>query len=104
MSGIYDMTITVNFLIQATRVLHVGNYDEDELVMITNFMGAVDEEILNEYNGTCTILSYENDLHLYIEILNALIGIFEEREEYEKCDVLKKKKDESIIILNKKTI
>ena len=39
MSGnIYNMDMTINFLLQATRVLHVGNYDEDELSMITNFM------------------------------------------------------------------
>ena len=58
MSGnIYNMDMTINFLLQATRVLHVGNYDEDELSMITNFMVAVDNDILNDYNNTCTIVS-----------------------------------------------
>ena len=41
------MDMTSNFLLQAMRVLHVGNYDEDELVMVTNFVVAVDNEILN---------------------------------------------------------
>ena len=104
MTGIYNMTMTVNFLLQATRVLQVGNYDEDELVMITNFMSSIDNEILNEYNCTCTILSYESDLELYIEIVDVLIGIFEDREEYEKCQILKDKKDEAIKIMKNKMI
>ena len=96
--------MTSNFLLQAMRVLHVGNYDEDELVMVTNFMVAVDNEILNDYNNTCTILTYDNDLELYVEILDALISIFEDREEYEICSVLKEKKEDAEIIIENKTI
>ena len=72
--------------------------------MIFNFMTAIDNEILNDYNNTCTIISYDNDLQLYIEILDELISIFEEREEYEKCEILKIKKEESLIIMENKTI
>ncbi len=96
--------MTINFLLQATRVLHFGNYDEDELTMFYNYLTALDNEILNDYYSTCTILSYDSDLELYVEIVNALINIFEEREEYEKCLKLKSKKEESIIIMNNKTI
>ncbi len=98
------MDMTSNFLLQAMRVLHVGNYDEDELIMVTNFMVAVDNEILNDYNNTCTILTYDNDLELYVEILDALISIFEEREEYEICSVLKEKKEDAEIIIENKII
>jgi hypothetical protein len=105
MSDIYnDMSMSINFLLQSTRVLHNDNYDEDELEMVTNFMVAVDNEILNEYNNTCTIISYDNDLQLYIEIVDELIRIFEEREDYEKCEMLKHKKDDSIEIMKTKTI
>ena len=96
--------MNLNFLLQSTRVLSVNNYDEDELIMIFNFMTAIDNEILNDYNNTCTIISYDNDLQLYIEILDELINIFEEREEYEKCEILKIKKEESLIIMENKTI
>ena len=94
---------TINFLLQATRILHVGNYEEDELRMIYDFTIELDNVILIEYLNTSSILSYANDLELYIEILEVLIGIFEEREEYEKCNVLKIKKEDSIelIKLNK---
>ena len=96
--------MNLNFLLQATRVLNKGEYDEDELIMIFNFMTAIDNEILNDYNNTCTIISYDSDLQLYIEILDALISIFEEREEYEKCEILKNKKEDSLIIMESKTI
>jgi len=98
------MEMTINFLLQTMRVLHVGNYDEDELIMIYNYLIALDNEILNDYFNTCTILSYDNDLVLYIEILDTAIQIFEEREEYEQCQLLKNKKEESINITNNKTI
>ena len=104
MSGIYDMSLPMNFLLQATRVLNHNTYDEDELSMITNFMCAVDNDILNDYNNTCTIVSYDSDLQLYIEIIEALIVIFEEREEYEICGILKDKRDDSVEIMKTKTI
>lgn len=96
--------MSVNFLLQATRVLHVDNYDEEELRMIYNFVINLDNDILNDYNSTCTILSYDNDLELYIEIIDSLIQVFEDREEYEKCELLLFKRDESVEIINSKTI
>jgi hypothetical protein len=98
------MDMSVNFLLQATRVLHVDNYDNDDLTMIYNFMVNIDNDILNDYNNTCTILSYDNDLGLYIEIIDSLIQIFEDKEEYEKCELLLFKRDESLEIINSKTI
>lgn len=97
------MAMTLNFLLQATRVLNVGNYDEEELKMIYKFLISLDNTVLNEYNNKCTILSYNNDLELYVEILNSCILIFEKREEYEKCQKLKDKKEESIKIMKTKT-
>ena len=74
--------MTINFLLQTMRVLHVGNYDEEELSMVYNFITSVTDDVLNDYKDTCTILSYENDLELYMEILDICIVIFEDREEY----------------------
>jgi hypothetical protein len=96
--------MSVNFLLQATRVLSFNNYDEDELKMVYDFMISIDNEILNDYNMSCSIMIYNNDLELYIEIIDALINIFEDREEYEKCQLLVDKKEESLIILEKNTI
>ena len=92
--------MSINFLLQATRVLSFGNYDDVELSMTYNYLTALDNDILNDYFNTCTILAYNNDLELYIEIVETLILVFEEREEYEKCAKLIKKKEESINIIN----
>ncbi len=93
------MENSFGFLLQATRVLHVGNYDDEELTLIYKFVVSLDNEILNDYYSTCTILTYYNDLELYLEIVEALIMIYEENEEYEKCIELKIKEEESIKIM-----
>lgn len=98
------MDMSFNFLIQATRVLHVGNYDESDIKMVFDYVMSLDNDILNDYYSTCSILSYNNDLELYVEIVDALIKIYEEREEYENCEMLMIKKEESIKIMNINTI
>jgi hypothetical protein len=94
------MDMSINILLQATRVLSFGNYDDVELSMTYNYLTALDNEILNDYFNTCTILAYNNDLELYIEIVETLIIVFEEKEEYEKCAKLIRKKEESLNIIN----
>ena len=89
--GIF-MNMSVSFLLQATRVLHVGNYD-DEVRMIYDYIRNVDNDMIFEYINKKTILSYNNDLELLIEIIDRMIEILEETEEYEKCLVLKNKKE-----------
>lgn len=98
------MDISFSFLLQATRVLHIGNYDENELASIYDFIVGLDETVLSDYYNTCSILTYPNDLELYIEILEVLIKIYEEKEEYEKCNYLMKKKNQSDIIKTQNTI
>lgn len=93
--------LKINFLLQATRILNVGNYDEDELEMIYKFIVTVDKTILNYYNESKTIFSYLSDLELYIEIVDELIKVYEERENYERCALLINKKQDAINILNK---
>ena len=51
-----QMRMSINFLYKPTRVLHVGNYDDDELEMIHNFIVSVDNDILNHYNITSSYL------------------------------------------------
>jgi hypothetical protein len=95
------MNITVNFLLQATRILHVGNYNDDDLEMVYNFMVNVDNEILIHYLNSKSVLAYESDLELYIELIDVLVSIYENNEEYENCKKLLDKKEEAIIILKK---
>ena len=95
-----QMDISINFLLQTTRVLHVGNYNDEELEMIYNFISKVDKTILFHYLSSKTILSYDSDLELCLEVVNTLISIYEDKEEYEKCVTLTNKKDKIINILN----
>lgn len=98
------MDMSISFLLQATRVLHVGNYDDDEVQMIYDYIRNLDNEIIFHYYSNKTILSYENDLELLIEIIDKMIYILEQTEEYEKCLILKNKKENCIKINLKKTI
>jgi hypothetical protein len=96
--------MSFNFLIQATRVLDKDNLSENELDMVYMYVISLDNDTLNDYNNTCTILSYDNDLELYLEIIDALIKIYEEKEEYEKCSLLIQKKEDATIIIENKNI
>jgi hypothetical protein len=92
------MSDSLNFLLQATKVLHNRNYDANELNLVYDYISTIDNKTLNEYFNSGTILTYKNDLELYVEIVNSMMSIFEEKEEYEKCLELKKKKEESLKI------
>ena len=96
--------MSFNFLIQATRVLHSNGLENDEVEMVTNFVLAIENDVLIDYYNTCTLLSYDNDLQLYIEIIDSLISIHEIDERYEICEKLKKRKEECLVIINNKKI
>lgn len=94
--------MSVSFLLQVTRIIHKKSYDEDDLQMIYDYLKNMDAEILNDYFNTCTVLSYANDLELFSEILDRMISILEEKEEYEKCQDLQLKKLECKSIMLQK--
>lgn len=98
------MNMSVSFLIQATRILHDNDYDDNEVQMIYDYLKTIDNDTLFEYFCTCTIINYDNDLELFVEILDRMIIILEEKEEYEKCHDLQFKKLECKAIKNKKDI
>lgn len=95
--------MSVNFILQAIRILHLGTYMDSELQMIYDFLKSLDNESLIVYHNTNSVLSYGNDLELYIEIIDKLIKIFEDKEAYEKCAVLLDKKNQATGIMNLKT-
>lgn len=104
MNSAIFIDMSISFLLQATRVLHVGNYDDDEVQMIYDYIRSIDNEMIFHYFSNKTILSYENDLELLIEIIDKMIHILESTEEYEKCLILKNKKEECFKINLKKPI
>lgn len=92
MSKIVVPNTSITFLLQATKILHKGSYTIDDLNVIFNFINNINDDIINEYINNGTILSYDNDLELFIEIMDKVLLIFEAKEEYEKCHVIKNKK------------
>lgn len=93
------MEVSFNFLIQATRVLNIDEYNKDDLNMIYKFLLSLDNETLINYNYKQTLIGYQNDLELYLDIINSMISIFEITEEYERCQNLLIKKNKTINLL-----
>ena len=97
--GIYH-NMSINFLLQSLKTLYQGDYTDDETFMIYTYLKNIDNNNLITYLNTNTLLDYENDLDLYVEVLALLISVFESKEEYEKCDDLLEKKEQSIKIMH----
>ena len=86
------MEATFKFLLQASRLLSDGNYVDKDVSYIYDFLISVDNFELNEYFRSNTIFSYKNDLELYVEVVDFIISIYEEKEMFEKCGQLMLKK------------
>lgn len=99
---IFIDVMSINFLLQATRIIHIGNYDDTETRMIYDFLRNLDNATLIDYFSTSSVLSYNNDLELYVEVIDSMIKIFEVEEEYEKCQILYNKKEDAVRIMSTK--
>jgi len=97
---IFIIEMSINFLLQAVRILHIGKCADDEINIIYDYFNKLDNDDLINYFKSNSVLQYDNDLEFCTEIINKLIKIFEEKEEYEKCIVLMVKKNEIIKITN----
>ena len=91
--------MSINFLLQAIRIIHIGSYDETEIRMIYDYLRNLDNVILNDYFNSNQVLHYNNDLELCVELIIKIIKILEDREEYEKCQILLNKREESLDIM-----
>ena len=92
--------MSINFLLQAIRLIHIGRYDDTEIRMIYDYLQNLDNVVLNDYFNSNSILQYNNDLEFCIEVIDKMIKLLEGREEYEKCQILLNKKEESLDIIN----
>lgn len=96
--------MSINFLLQAIRIIHIGSYDDTEIRMIYDYLRNLDNVILNDYFNSNQVLHYNNDLELCVELIIKMIKILEDREEYEKCQILLNKREESLDIMSIKKI
>jgi hypothetical protein len=98
------MDISIKFLLQSVKVITEKKYHLQDLYLIYDFLISVKKDELIKYLKSSTVLSYENDLELYVETIDHLIKIFEDLENYEECIELKKKVDECKELINEKTL
>jgi hypothetical protein len=94
------MEISIKFLLQSVKVINEKKYINQDLYLIYDFLISVEKKELIKYLKSNTVLSYKNDLELYMETIIRLIKIFEDLEYYEECIELKRKIDECNTILN----
>jgi hypothetical protein len=91
--------MSINFLLQAIRIIHLGNYDDTEIRMIYDYLRNLDNVTLIAYFNTYSVIQYNNDLVFCVEVIDKMIKVLEEKEEYEKCQILLNKKEESLDIM-----
>ena len=91
--------MSINFLLQAVRIIHIGNYDDTEIRMIYDYLRNLDNSVLFDYFNSYSVLQYNNDLEFFVEVIDKMIKILEDKEEYEKCQILLNKKEESLDII-----
>jgi hypothetical protein len=89
----------INFLLQAIRAIHTGNYNVTGIEKIYDYLITLDNITLNDYFNSHSVLQYNNDLEFCVEVIDRLMKVLEEKEEYEKCQVLLDKKEESLDIM-----
>jgi len=93
------MDLSIKFLLQSVKVINEKKYINQDLYLIYDFLISVDNNELIKYSKSKTILSYKNDLELYMETIKHLMKIFEDLENYEECVELKIKYEECQKIL-----
>lgn len=96
--------MSINFLLQSLRIIHDGNYDDNEIKIIYDYLKNLDNVSLNNYLESCSVLQYNNDLEFCIEIIDKTIKVLEIKEEYEKCQILLNKKEDAINAMKPKII
>ena len=99
---IFIVEMSINFLLQAIKIIHIGNYNDTDMRMIYDYLRNLDNVVLNHYFNAYSVLQYNNDLEFCIEVIDKMIIVLEEKEEYEKCQVLLNKKEESLDIMKTK--
>lgn len=83
------------FLLQSAKLIKSGQYNDKDIEFINELVLSIDKSLLNDYNKSTSLVILGNDLDFYIKILKFLIKYFESIEDYEKCEILKNKLDES---------
>jgi DNA-directed RNA polymerase beta' subunit len=77
------------FLSSAIKMLYANAYSETDLNLIYRTVISYNNSDVEMLLSQKSTLSYINNLEILSELIIKLIDIFEEREDYDKCIVLK---------------
>lgn len=83
--------MSFDYLMQAVKTLYESTHNENDLNITYEYVLLAEDETLKMYKERNSILSFDNDLELFMELTKKLISIYEGMEEYEKCSRLNNK-------------
>jgi hypothetical protein len=93
MKDYYTFDFYFDYLLQAVKVLHTGNNNSYELNTVYEWILVVDDETILHYKKINTVVSFDSDFDLFVDLIDYLIGIYEKIEDYERCEKLLNKKN-----------
>lgn len=92
MINIYKFDMDINFLLESVKIMNKKTQTDDEANTVFVYIISTELEELKEYKRKNTIISFENDLELFINVIDKLLLYYEVSEEFERCDCLYNRK------------
>ena len=77
------------FLSSSIKMLYANVYSEKDLNLIYKTIISYNNSDVEMLMSQKSVISYSNNLEILSEIIKKLIDIFAEREDYDKCIILK---------------
>ena len=97
------MDETFAYLLHTARLITSDKHTKDDVDFINDLLLSLDNETLIRYFNTNTVDTIGCDYNLFVKLCKYTIHYYENSEEYEKCDKLKNKMNESEDIIKLKT-
>lgn len=94
------MDETFSFLIHSVRLINSNKASEDDLDFLFELILSIDDDTIINYSSNITIPKLGHDYFLLNRVSNFLLKYYEEKEEYEKCQLIKEKIDHSERLIN----
>jgi hypothetical protein len=98
------MDKTFTYLLQSARLITSNRHTKDNVDFINDLLLSLDNETIIRYFNTKTVNTIGCDYNLFVKLCKFIIHYYENNEEYEKCNKLKNKMNESEDIIKLKTI
>jgi hypothetical protein len=98
------MDDTFRYLLQSARLISSKRASEEDIEFVKDLILSLENDEIISYYNTNTVTSIGSDFNLYVKLITYLIKYYEETEEYEKCEELKKKLNNSNEITKQKMI